>query len=348
MKVNRLMTYKYKYIPKLTYHIESALFMELNEEDFKKIVYQLEHSELFERLKKYKVIKLKNFPKIRFYSSYYDLKEEKIGLKESFNIDLFLEGRERIIYLAKKFGKEKFKKYFLEGDFSDIDKIAKDVGLSVDEIKQLCEFMDDFFLHRENSKSLPEIASKHKFTKVAEIIKDGKKYEVKFSCPDFFKERYLINYSKLEEFKKQIPNTEKKQLNQFIKRLKLINMRKNLLYQVLKTIVVEQNKYFETMRVYDLKPLTIRELSRKLNVNPSSLSRLIKYKTVLLPSGQEKELKFFLPNRKKILKEYIKDIFRIKGDKFSSQDLKNEIKKKFNFEIPLRTVSYYLKEIKNE
>ncbi|MCM8804309.1 MAG: hypothetical protein NC833_03535 [Candidatus Omnitrophica bacterium] len=339
---------KHKITYKLTYRIQCAKIMELDEQDFRKIVYEIEESPLFEKFKKYGIIKIQKFPHIKFHSSYYKLEEERTSYNEKFNIDSFLFGKEKIIYLAQKLGKEKFNRYFLQGNFSNIREIAEESGLSIDEVKEIANFMEDFFLQKEFSNSIPEVVSGKKLTIIAEIKRYGKRYEVKFSQPNYFKEKYLINYSKLEEFKiKKMDRKEKKQINEFIKQLKVINMRKNLLYQILKTIASEQNKYFRTGRLYDLKPLTLRELSRKLNANPSYVCRLIRGKAIKLPSGEEKELKFFLPNRKKVVKEYMKNFLMIEKNRVSARELKDEIEKKFEFKIPLRTVSYYLKEIKN-
>jgi len=339
------LAFKYKNVPKLAFRIKIARIMELQEGEFKKFIHEVENSPWFEKLKGV-VIKRERFPYSCLSSKFLELKEEFLSSKSNFDIESFLTGKEKIIILIRKLGQDKFKHYFLNTDGLSLDKISRECCITLDETKEIVRFVDNFFIQNDfGYSSLPALTPKLTYYKVATLVQDGENYIIEFNNINYFKGRYLINYSNLKKYKENLTKSEWNEIEKLIRDIELINSRKTLLYQVLRAIISHQHTYLKTKEYFDLKPLTLRELARRLDCCPSHLSRLIKLKTIELPWGEEKKLKFFFPTRKKIVQEYFKNILRVKENNLSSLDLKKKVKEKFGFEVPLRTISYYRKQI---
>ena len=145
----------------------------------------------------------------------------------------------------------------------------------------------------------------------------------------------------------------KEKVNKAMFLIKSIEDRKNTLYRVLECLIEKQREFFEKGYSY-IKPLTLKEVSEKLKVHDSTVSRTIKDKYILTSYGTIK----------------IKDLFASgannSGDDLSIMKVKNEIKKiiededkgkplsdqaisimleKNNMKISRRTVTKYREEL---
>ena len=72
----------------------------------------------------------------------------------------------------------------------------------------------------------------------------------------------------------------KEKVNKAVFLIKAIEDRKNTLYKVLECLIEKQREFFEKGYAY-IKPLTLKEVSSKLNVHDSTISRTIKDKYIL-------------------------------------------------------------------
>ncbi|WP_294404346.1 RNA polymerase factor sigma-54 [uncultured Clostridium sp.] len=131
--------------------------------------------------------------------------------------------------------------------------------------------------------------------------------------------RLMIN----KTYRDVLKNGRDTEVNSYVKEkvskaaflIKAIEDRKNTLYKVLECLIEKQREFFEKGYSY-IKPLTLKEVSSKLNVHDSTISRTIKDKYILTSYGTIK----------------IKDLFVTGIASNSSEDMsvikiKNEIKK---------------------
>ena len=121
---------------------------------------------------------------------------------------------------------------------------------------------EEIFL-RMNDKALPKLSINEYYT---DIIKDG----VDSKTNKYVKER-------LKNAKQYIQSVEQ---------------RNDTLYLILEHIVEKQEQYFLKGLQY-LKPMTIGEIAKKLDLNESTISRAIKDKYILTPYGMVKIKKLF-------------------------------------------------------
>ncbi len=94
--------------------LEQANLLEMSEDEFHKLIAELEQSPLFRKLRqREKLIHYQRLPRTDISSSFYQLKEEIATDKGSLDIESLLLNKEHILHHIKKLGQEKFKQYFL-------------------------------------------------------------------------------------------------------------------------------------------------------------------------------------------------------------------------------------------
>jgi DNA-directed RNA polymerase specialized sigma54-like protein len=337
-----------KIIFKLINRINFANLMELPEKEFRDYVREVENSELFKKLLYSKAIRLQRFSDRSLSSYFYELKEDFFPDKTSLDIESILSDKKQVIQIIKNLGYDRFKKYFLDNESIPDSKIISECNLSIEEIKKIRELVDDLRVQNEffqYSNPTENKISRIYYTKIASIVKDNGNYTIVYLNANLYRRKYIIDYKKIKELKENGYFTEEeiKKLQELVRNLELINNRKQVLQRILENIIKYQNKYLDSGNPLDLKPLTLRELGRKINISPSHISRVIRYKSVETPWGEEKPLKYFFPNKKKVIKEYIREI--IKDGIDSDQSLREKIAKRLNIYISRRSVCDYRREV---
>lgn len=146
----------------------------------------------------------------------------------------------------------------------------------------------------------------------------------------------------------------KEKVNKAVFLIKAIEDRKNTLYKVLECLIEKQREFFEKGYAY-IKPLTLKEVSSKLNVHDSTISRTIKDKYILTSYGTIKIKDLFatgvssnsLEEMSVIkIKNEIKKIIQNenKGKPLSDQAI-STILEENNIKISRRTVAKYREEM---
>ena len=133
-----------------------------------------------------------------------------------------------------------------------------------------------------------------------------------------------------------------------------IQQRESTLVRVMKAILEEQKEFFEKGPKY-IKPLTLRDIARKLDLHESTISRVTSSKYVQTPFGVFR-LKYFFSNQIKStnreqyssrsIKEMIKEIIEEYDGKLHLSDQKiADILAERGIKIARRTVSKYRKDL---
>lgn len=347
-----------KQFVRLIGRIRFANVMDMPEVEFRKFIQEVESSSLFKKLmaesnngvNRDRIIKYQKFPHTGQSSRLLKIKERVLHDKGSFNIESFLDGKEEVVRMIRNLGINKFRKHFLGEELVyEPERIANECGLSLEEVKNIRDLVDEMFIQSEFycSTNNGEVGGVY-YTKVASLEKIDGEYIIGYFDFNSSLGRYVINYGKIEELKKQgfFTKEELKEIDRLLQNLRLINERKTVIYRILENIIDQQRDYLGSGNSLDLKLFTQRELSRKIGVSPSHICRAIRYKNVETPWGQEKPLKFFFPNKKAILKEYIKEIIGKEGDPGSDRAIKEKLEKGIGIHVSRRSVVDYRKELK--
>jgi len=283
--------------------MEQASLLEMPEEEFNRLIIEIEQSPLFRKLyQKEKLIHYQRFPRTDISSHFYLLKEELVADKGSLDIESLLLNKEHIVRQIQKLGLEKFKRYFLfPASGMTLEEIATECDLEVSEVQKINNLIDEFSIMSEFYHPSNVISGGIRYSKVASVEKDEKGFVIGYFSASFARGRYAIDHERFEELKaaSAFAEAEVKEARQLFKRLELINSRKDTLSQILQSLIDKQALYLESGDLKSLLPLSQRKLARKIGFAPSSVSRAISGKSIETPWGEEKPLKDLFPRPKK-------------------------------------------------
>jgi len=358
---------KQNQIPQLkqTQRIKLAKLMELPEVEFAKYIKKIEKDPLFKRLlfaknPNEKIIRYKRFYRTSLSKCFYEFNDEITIDRSVPNIEGFLEGKEKILNIARKIGREKFEKYFIYCQVTkSVEQIAQECKLKVEDVKKLMELVNTIAVYEEffYPSSFNYISQIH-YTKVASFIKDNSGHIIiNFFSPYLSRGRYTINYDKLEQLKKSkvFSKKELKQIDRLIKNLEFINARKTTLFKILQKIFKEQKSYLASGEIKNLKPYTQKKLAKEINVDPSLVSRAIRNRSVETPFGEIPLKDFFSSTLRRQIKNYIEEIIAEEKRKMKKKNcsaayndgtIARILKDKYRIQIAVRTVAKYRNELK--
>ena len=98
---------------------------------------------------------------------------------------------------------------------------------------------------------------------------------------------------------------ERKHLPGLLKRLETVNLRQSTLFRLLEMIARLQTDYLKNERAEDVRPISLRQLAKRLDLAPSTVSRAFARRSVRLPSERELPLIAFVPGRRSVLRELL-------------------------------------------
>jgi RNA polymerase sigma-54 factor len=147
---------------------------------------------------------------------------------------------------------------------------------------------------------------------IASIEKDPREPEnlfFRFMTPYWARGKYVVQYDRLEDWKKErnLGSENKKKLRHLLKKVELLNMRQDTLFQILSRVTSEQSSFLRSRVGSRRRPLSLRELSRRIGVAPSTVSRAVSNRSVQLPWGEEAPLKSLLTGQRLVILSIMTD-----------------------------------------
>ncbi|MFT8315067.1 MAG: RNA polymerase factor sigma-54 [Clostridium sp.] len=234
------------------------------------------------------------------------------------------------------------------------NKIAKDLNITIQEAQAYGDRVKafepkpsrGFYTGDETEYIIPDAYIKQIEDKLYIIMNDN--FIPKLSINNLYKN--ILNDSQDEDAKKYV----KEKINGATFLIKSIDMRRNTIYKVIEQIVNIQRDYFLNKDSY-LKPMTLKDISERINMHESTISRAIKEKYINTDRGIIKIKDLFttsVSNNKEEdlstvkIKNYIKDIIdkEDKSKPISDQDICNILKSE-SMGISRRTVAKYRDEL---
>ncbi len=338
-----------KHFPHPSLRIKIGCEFSLKEQEVINKLLEIEQTEEFQKLIEFGIIRrVKYFSdklSIKTFYEYYEYKDN-LYLLSADNLSLveIREQNQDIIGLIKKIGEDNYKKFFLSLETYSFSQIAKELNISVDEVKNIFEFTNNIFIQNEFYLSQGIQYNRDnivkRYTTVAKVNMLKDEVEVVYLAPSMFRGRYEISYDKLKGFLTNSQSLEIKKIKRVIKELEMLNLRNTTLHKVLESIIIFQKNFIKKEEYESLNIYTKNQLAKDINVCPSTICRLVRDKSIILPSGKEYPLEFFLPNRKKVIVYFLEDILS-STPKLKDKKLLELIKDKFNIVISRRTANYY-------
>jgi DNA-directed RNA polymerase specialized sigma54-like protein len=330
--------------------MEQSNLLEMPESEFQRFITEIEQSRLFNRLyRQEKLVRYRRFPRTDISSSFYQLNEETVADRGSFDVDSLLANKEYIVRLIQKIGRDKFKQYFLlpESGMTP-DEIADECDLDVAQVGKINRLIDEFSIMSEFYHPSAVSSGAIHYSKVATIEKDKEGFFIGYLSPSAARGQYVIDYEKFEQAKKTsaFSQAEVSEARQLFKKLELINSRKDILTQITQAIVDKQALYLESSDLKALLPFSQKELAKKLGIAPSSISRTISGRSVETPWGAEVPLKRFFPGPKIFKKELLRQLLETEKDIASDNEIRNRLQERFGVAMSRRAVSNLRSELR--
>lgn len=336
---------------KLIMRLEQAGLLEMPEEEFNRLIAEVESSPLFKDLyRKERIIRYQRYPKTDISSRFYQLNEEIAAGTGTLDVESLLANKEDIVRQIQKIGLENFKRCFLfpEPGIS-VGEVAKECNLELAEVEEINSLINELSIMNEFYHP-SALSSEHGiyYTKVASIERGAEGFIIGYLSPSYARGRYSIDYERFEELKGNgaFNAAEARKIRQLFKRLELINSRKDTVTRILQGIVEKQAPYFESGNGKAVLPFSQKELAERIGLVPSSISRAISGKSLETPWGEEKALKDFFPRPRMFRKELVRQLLETGEEFHSDEAIKTELERKFGVSISRRSVASLRKELK--
>jgi DNA-directed RNA polymerase specialized sigma54-like protein len=337
---------------KLIMRLEQANLLEMPEEEFNKLIIEVEGNPLFKKLyRKERIIHYQRYPRTDVSSRFYQLNEEiAAGGTGGLDVESLLSNKEDIVRQIQKMGLEKFKRYFLYPEPGvSAEETAQECNLELSEVEKINSLINDFSIMSEFYHP-SALSSGHGiyYSKVASIERGPEGFIIGYLSPSYARGKYSIDYERFEELKGNgaFSAAEAKEIRQLLKRLELINSRKDTVTRVLQGITEKQAPYFESGNDKALLPFSQKELAERIGLVPSSISRAISGKSLETPWGEEKALKDFFPRPRRFKKELVRQLLESEEGLRSDEEIKAQLEQKFGVSISRRSVASLRKELK--
>lgn len=254
------------------------------------------------------ILRRRRWPASSLHPGFYELKEEIAPGGESGDVQGLLDRHKKLVRLIRRIGVQDFERYFLYGeDGKSLPEICEAVGIALEDGQRILDLVLEVGAHAEffRPAKLPEGAGifYHCVAAIEQDTREDENLYFRFLSPHWARGRYMIDYEKLEEWKAgaRLEPKQNRRLRQLLKRIELINMRQDILFQILSRITTEQSSFLRSRLGYRRRPLSLRELARRIGVAPSTVSRAVGNRSVKMPWGEELPLKRLLTSQRIVI-----------------------------------------------
>ncbi|MDE2290892.1 MAG: hypothetical protein KGL53_02310 [Elusimicrobia bacterium] len=299
--------------------LTAAKWLSLSEPEVVREIGDLEKEPLFRELlygarETPPVMHRRRWPASSLHGGFYELNETVAAGGGGGDVSDIVEKRADLIELIRRIGVESFERYFLYGEEGKtLPDICRTLGLKEDEAQRILDLVIEVGARSEFFRPAAEPGSTgiryHCIAAIDQDRRDREHLTFRFLSPHWARGRYVVLYDKIEEWKRRrgLAAEEKRRLRQILKRIELINMRQDTLFQILSRVTTEQSAYLRSRDATRLRPLSLRELARRIGVAPSTVSRAVANRSVTLPWGEEAPLKSLLTGQRYVLVSILSD-----------------------------------------
>lgn len=238
-----------------------------------------------------------------------------------------------------------FVEHFLS-EGKDSFEIARELDMNVNAVEDILEALEKVHVLSamqvnvvERSDGISESDAQQ--IAVVNRLKDPPRAEIQIDANEQYGFRYDIKQPDADVHKEEAALMDK---------LRLINQRRTLIFRVISFIYEYQYPYFVSGKKLYLKPLSQAQVSREVGEYESTISRILKNKSLETPEGVL-QLKFFCQSKREVIERIIlirEKAALDKGDRdkpFSDAEIADILEKEYGTKVSRRTVTYYRNKI---
>lgn len=318
-----------------------ARLLEMPERAVEELVRKLEANPLFARLRSSGAITVAPYSEAHFAT-------RRAGTRQlsasSDALSGLVDGKSRTVEIIQRVGQERFEEFFLGDDGLPDEERALRCELSLEEARELREFVDRLYIRAEFEQPSPETAEAKVFSLVAGIKMEDGRPTLAFFHREVWKGRYRIDTEKIGSLIAGATPRDRRRMETFLRRLEFLDHRKSTLHRVLTTLLETQRAFLASGDPALRHTLTQRSLARDLEVAPSVLNRLISNKSVRMPWGIEAPLRIFVPSAKTLLRDRLYE-HAVANPGLSDAALAEEMARLHGAKLSRRSIAQYRKEL---
>jgi len=309
--------------------LKAVQYLSMSEPDLARLIFKVETDPLFERIKPY--IRRGQPARGAFCPA---------GSVDGAGVpaDIGWGAHAREIALIRRIGQKDFEKYFLYGDLAySTEEIAAATGLNDLEVRQVKGFVFAVSVQeRQGSPGLTAAARRYSCLAKTGIYKGDP--QLLWLLPQYARGRYEVDRSGLERLQVSLTVEERRRLRRLLGVMEFVNMRQAAVRRLVELIVKVQRKFCMTGEEVFLLPFTASEAARRLAVYPSTVSRALCCRSLMLDDGRELPLQYFLPNRRAVA---VRAVGLLLADHPGATDefLRCALLSRFHIRISRRTVN---------
>ncbi len=342
---------------KLAGRIQMAEMMQMSEDEFSSFVRSIESSELFKMLcYSYKsnglgrLIRFRRRPGTAMVFGNSILKEDISEGGIPCNIEEIIANNHDLIQIIKRIGIQRFKEYFLYCDSDkDISSISTELGIPEQDILSIVDLVNSIYFTGASSYGVCEKnKSGIRYFKLASIIKEANGFSIGYFDICYARGQYIIDYDMLKTIATHtsITYARRREIFRLIRTLEMIDSRRDLVHRMLQYIIKKQELFIASGDFSLRVPLTQKQIAKDLGVSPSTINRVIRLKSIELPSGKDIPLKAFFPSQSTVVKTFVYNVVCCNKDSsITDTRLADMITEKFDIHISRRSVNNYRREV---
>lgn len=338
---------------RLIYRLNFAAILNIPEAEFAKLITEIEKDDFMQKLLRpenpsFKILSKKRYLNTRISSGFYEMDEGRLRASAGgVDVESLLAIHKGMTDNILRIGRKNFEKHFLYREGREtLEEAAQACGISAQEARDISSLLLDISIQSEffHPSSLPADGGVH-YALVASINIEKGKPVINYLSPHMASGRYMINHERLHALKKTLSRDEKIKLREVLSKIEWINLRQDTLQKSINAWAVRQDAYLRSGEPSTQASYTQKNLSEEINLAPSTVSRCIFGKSVILPWGDEKPLKDIFFSKKgtaiQRIGEILSKLSMSEREKISDERLSRMLFDKYRIMASRRSVNLY-------
>ncbi|MBI5210621.1 MAG: hypothetical protein HY927_11680 [Elusimicrobia bacterium] len=338
--------------PALIGRLRMADWIEMPEREFAREIKKIEQDPLFQKLffglsDVPGAIRRQRWPRSRMVLSFDEVGGRTASAGERAKVEDILEAKPHLIAMIRRLGREAFETYFLHSDEPlTIAEIACRTSLPAADVRKIHDMLLDIGTQAEFESPGEPSASRH-YACLARVWTEDGEPHFEFFSPHWARGRYHIRYDLVEEWKRQaalLSSDERRKLPRLIKRIETVNLRQNTMFRILESLAKLQADFLTNKSPDRKRPISLRQLAYRLDLAPSTVSRALSCRSVILPWGKEVPLIQLVPGRRKVLREILSRWLEVDARRTDAA-LALRLREEYAIKVSRRTVNAVRNEL---
>ncbi|MDX6771194.1 MAG: hypothetical protein SF051_16815 [Elusimicrobiota bacterium] len=294
--------------------LRMADWIEMPEREYAAQVEKVEKDPLFRKL--YfgapglpSAIRRRRWPGGRLSAGFYDVDEGRSAGSQRVDVEGKLDARKDVLKLVQRMGQPAFERYFLRGEEAvTLPDIASRTGLTEAEVLRVHDLLLEIGAEAEFAGAVKQAPAARGSVCLARLTSDARGPAFEFIAPYWARGLYQVRYDDLESWKTSgfLDGPERRRLRHLLKRLETLNLRQSTIFRILESLARIQTDFLRTRKPEDVRPVSLRLLARRLQLAPSTVSRALSHRTLLLPWGPEVPMISLVPGQRHVLKDVLR------------------------------------------